>query len=415
MYNTITCNGFNGIQSNSSSNTIYGNTIHGCGSGIYSENSYNKISSNELVNNLYGIWTYNSTDTIQFNRIAQNTYGLRNDIGTVNATNNWWGTNNPINPSDIWIVSGNVTYNPWLVLSVNVSSTNSGGNASVTADLTHNNQGLDILSQGFILDGTPVNFTTNTGTIVNTAYTIRGQATTILNLNTTEPENVTVSSCLDNQTVNSTGLIATGTAILTITSTAIDNSTGQPLNTTYAIPLNNSVTWLSVVWINTGMFTDELQIIVDGTVVQNKCFNNTAYTTWQNSYPTSVFNAIIYVNQHLPFIDSTELTNFWNDLTTTYNLTSTELEFIQNHSQEFIDNLTVNIVYPGVSGLNLTVTDLHSNVIDLNFPGNVVQRTSQVIYSGSQGEGVKSFAIATADVTNDVLQYGHESIFLLSI
>nr|WP_257790561.1 chitobiase/beta-hexosaminidase C-terminal domain-containing protein [Methanobacterium subterraneum] len=405
IYNDITCNGFNGIQTNSSSNTIYGNTIHDCVSGIYSENSNNKISSNDLTNNLYGIWTYNSTDNIQFNRIAQNTYGLRNDIGTVNATNNWWGTNNPTNPNDIWIVSGNVNYTQWLVLSVNASSTNSGGNSSVTADLTHNNQGEDTTPQGHVPNGIPVNFTTNYGTIVTTSYTVKGKATTILNLGSTQNATVTTAASLDNQNVSTTGFISTGTAILTITSTAIDNSTGQPLNITHDMPLNNSVTWLSAVWINTGMFTDELQVIVDGIVVQDKYFYNAAYTTWQYSYSTSVFNAIIYANQHLPFISSAELTNFWNNLTTTYNLTSSELEFIQNHGQEFIDNLTVNIVYPGVAGLNLTVTDPHSNVINLNFPGNVIQRTSQVIYTGSLGEGVKSFAIATTKVTEDVMQY----------
>jgi len=58
--------------------------------------------------------------------------------------------------------------------------------------------------------------------------------------------------------------------VLNITSTAIDNSTGQPLNITYNIPLNSSVTWLSVIWIPTGMFSDELQIIVNGTVVEDK-------------------------------------------------------------------------------------------------------------------------------------------------
>ncbi|CEL25988.1 hypothetical protein MB9_2377 [Methanobacterium formicicum] len=405
IYNDITCNGFNGIQTNSSSNTIYGNTIQGCVSGIYSENSNNKISSNDLTNNLYGIWTYISTDTIHFNRIAQNTYGLRNDVGDVNATNNWWGTNNPSNPNDIWIVSGNVNYTQWLVLSVNASSTNSGGNSSVTADLTHNNQGEDTTPQGHVPNGIPVNFTTNYGTIVTTSYTVKGRAATILNLGSTQNATVTTAASLDNQNIPTTGFISTGTAILTINSTAIDNSTGQPLNTTYDIPLNNSVTWLSVVWINTGMFTEELQIIVDGIVVQDKYFYNAAYTTWQNSYSTSVFNAIIYANRHLPFIDSAELISFWNNLTTTYNLTSTELEFIQNHTQDFKDNLTVNIVYPGVTGLNLTVTDPHSNVIDLNFPGNVIQRTSQVIYTGSPGEGVKSFAIATTAVTDDVMQY----------
>ncbi len=404
-YNTMTCNDSNGIQSNSSSNMIYGNTISGCESGIYSENSNNNIFSNLLTNNLYGIWTYNSTDTIQFNRITLNTYGLRNDIGSVNATNNWWGTNNPSNPNDIWIVSGNVNYNPWLVLSVNASSTNSGGNSSVTADLTHNNQGEDTTPQGHVPNGIPVNFTTNYGTIITTSYTVKGRATTILNLGSTQNATVTTTASLDSQNISTTGFISTGTAILTINSTAIDNSTGQPLNITYDIPLNNSVTWLSVVWINTGMFTDELQIIVDGIVVQDKYFNNIAYITWQNNYSTSVFNAIKYANHHLPFINSAELITFWNNLTTTYNLTSTELEFIQNHRQEFIDNLTVNIVYPGVSGFNLTVTDPHSNVINLNFPGNTIQRTSQVIYIGSPSEGVKSFAIATTAVNDDVFQY----------
>ncbi|MDD3753230.1 MAG: NosD domain-containing protein [Methanobacterium sp.] len=403
-YNTITCNDSNGIQSNSSSNMIYGNTISGCESGIYSENSNNKIFSNLLTNNLYGIWTYNSTDTIQFNRITLNTYGLRNDIGTVNATNNWWGTNNPSNPNDIWIVSGNVNYNPWLVLSVNASSTNSGGNSSVTADLTHNNQGEDTTPQGHVPNGIPVNFTTNYGTIITTSYTVKGRATTILNLGSTENATVTATASLDNQNSSTTGFISVGTVILTITSTAIDNSTGQPLNTTYTIPLNNSVTWLSVLWINTDMFTDELQIIVDGTVVQDKYFNNTAYTTWQNSYPSSVFNAILYTNKNLPFSSDSE---FWNNLTTTYNLTSTELEFVQIHRQEFMDNLTVNMVYSGLQGLNLTVTDPQNNinVVNLNFPGNVINRVSQVIYGGSEYEGVKSFAIATTDVNNNVLQY----------
>lgn len=408
-YNKIISAGYDGIQSISSSNKIIRNNISGCITGIYSENSNNTIKNNNIVNNNNGIWTHNSTDTIQFNRITGNNYGLKNEIGTVNATNNWWGSNTPIvsssNPSDIYNNSGTVNYNPYLILIVNVSSTNSGGNTSVTADLTHNNQGSDTSSQGFIPNGTPVNFTTNNGTIVNTAYTIKGQAATILNLNSLQPQNVTVSASLDNQNVSATGIVSTESAVLNITSTAIDNLTGQTLNTTYTIPLNNSITWLSIVWINTDMFTDELQIIVDGIVVQDKYFNNTAYITWQNTYSTSVFNAIKYVNYHLPFIDSSELTTFWNNLTSTYNLTSAELEFIQIHREDFIDDLTFNIVYPGVSGFNLTVTDPNSNVINLNFPRNVVQRTSKVIYTGSRGEGVKSFAIATANVTDDVLQY----------
>jgi hypothetical protein len=186
----------------------------------------------------------------------------------------------------------------------------------------------------------------------------------------------------------------------------VDNSTGQPLNITYNIPLNESVTWLSVLWINRGMFVEELQIIVDGTVMQDRYLYNMAYTTWKDTYSSAVFNAIVYVNQNLPFVSSTALTTFWNNLTTTYNLTSTELTFIQNNRQIFMDNLTFNMIYSGVQGLNMTVTDpKNGNVINLNFPGNVIQRTSQIVYCGSIYEGVKSFAIATTDVTNNILQY----------
>ncbi|MCE7700295.1 MAG: hypothetical protein K8E24_016165, partial [Methanobacterium paludis] len=222
--NIITCNGFNGIQSNSSSNTIYGNTISGCESGVYSENSNDNITSNNLTNNHYGIWTYNSTDTIQFNKITGNIYGLRNDIGTVNETNNWWGSN--ADPStisgDIYNESGTVIHDTWLVLSVSPSSTNSGGNTSVTADLTHNNQGGDTSSNGHVPDGIPVNFTTTFGTIIGSAYTVKGKAKTILNLGNTQNATVTATASLDNQTVSTTGVIATGIAVLNITSTAID-------------------------------------------------------------------------------------------------------------------------------------------------------------------------------------------------
>lgn len=130
-YNTITSNGFNGIQSIGSSITIHNNKIYNCTNGIYSENSNNTIIGNNIINNYNGICTYNSTDTIHFNRITENIYGLKNEIGTINATNNWWGSNFPVvsssSPSDIYIVSGMVIYNPCLILYVNVSSTNSVG------------------------------------------------------------------------------------------------------------------------------------------------------------------------------------------------------------------------------------------------------------------------------------------------
>jgi len=355
--NTITNNGFEGIHSSYSSNIISSNIIYGCNSGIYSEYSNDSIISNNLTDNYYGIWTYNSTDAIHFNRITGNTYGLRNDIGTVNATNNWWGSNaNPsTNSSIIWNVSGNVIANPWLVLGVNVSSTNSCGNTSVTADLTHNNQGGDTSSQGHVPNGMPVDFSTTFGTIVGSAYTVKGKATTILHLGSTQNATVITTASLDNQSVNATGIISTGVAVLTITSTAYDTSTGQPLNITCNITLNESVTWLSVVTTCISTYysnapTDELQVIIDGTVVLDRC--------------------------------------------------------IYNNAAPVIDTLTVNLAYPGVSGFNITVTDPNNstNVTTLNFPGNFVHRTVQLKYIGSQYDSVQSFAIATTDVTSSIVQ-----------
>jgi len=239
---------------------------------------------------------------------------------------------------------------------VDASSTNSGGNTSVTANLNYNNDGLDTLSQGFIPDGTPANFTANTGTIINQAYTIEGQATTILNLNSTQSENVKVSASVDNQTANTTRVIATGIAVLNITSTAIDSSTGQPLDITDSIPLNESVTWLSIITIpvynsNLDAPTDESEVILDGNIIDEKdIYNNNGLAT---------------------------------------------------------DTLTVNLAYPGVSGFNITVTNPNNStdVTNLNFPGNDIQRTSQLIYNGSPFDCLQSFAIATTDVTNNIVQY----------
>lgn len=331
-----------------------------------------KISENIIKNNgitgynvdekCNGISLSNSQANINFNVITGNAqYGLYNTgNGTVNTKNNWWGSNSqPVvsstSPSDICNASGTVTYNPWIILSVNVSSTNSGGNTSVTADLTHNNINEDISSQGHIPNGVPVNFATNLGTIVNSAYTVKGKATTILELGSTQSATVNVSASLDNQTVSTQEVIATGSAILNITSTAIDNTTGQPLNTSYTIPLNSSVTWLSVLWINTGTLQEELQIIVNGTVVKD----------------------------------------------------------IQFHEIHSIDNLTIDLTYPGVAGQNVTVTDPDnsSNVMNLSFPGNSIHRVSQIVYNNNWYdnapvyEGVRSFAIATTKVTRNELQY----------
>ncbi|EKQ55006.1 MAG: parallel beta-helix repeat (two copies) [Methanobacterium sp. Maddingley MBC34] len=412
---------------NHSSARISENIIKNC--GIIISNCGNiQIYENDITseyNGVTGIFLSNSTAEIHFNRISGKvTYGLRvSNNSTVNATNNWWGNNTvtyinstttPPTSYNIWNKNSTVFYNPWLFLNIdNISSTNSGGNTSITIDLTHNNQGGDTSSQGHIPNGIPVNFATNFGTIISSAPTLKGKATTILNLGTTQSRTVTVYAGLDNQNVSTQAVIAPGVVIINITSTAKDNSTNQPVSLTYTVPLNSSVTWVSVLWKNAYVFNGELELIVNGVVVKSESYVSPAYLTWRNRYRVEVFRAILCANNLFTQIglDPDTLPNFWNDTATRYNLNSTELQFVQNHRLEFIDNLTVNLSYPGVIAPAMTITDPQTNsTINLNFTGNIINRSSQILYmDGSLGiaeyEGVKSFAIATTKVTDEIAQY----------
>jgi parallel beta-helix repeat protein len=212
--NNILNNSANSIFiSAGSDNEISSNKITSNGSaGINIQNSNkNRIYSNILSNNQDGIYLNNSSTEIHFNQIVgNNRYGLYNQgNGTVNATNNWWGSNNPVvsstSPSDINIAGGNVTYNPWLVLSINSSTDRSNRtgttyNYIITADLTHNNQGNDTSSGGNIPDDILIYFNSTLGTINTSGSTKKGKAELKLNNTTTGTANVSVT--LDNQTVS---------------------------------------------------------------------------------------------------------------------------------------------------------------------------------------------------------------------
>ena len=444
--NTITYNGYGGMTIFDSNNCIIHTNLimenfgpdNDYSSGILISGSNNIIIENNLIpKNIFGIYIdycescvvygnliaqgmvgiytdYSSVD-INFNRIAINLdYELINENGDVDATNNWWGSNsNPLNLGEIISENGYTDYNPWLVLSIDpTSSVNSGGNTSITADLTHNNLGENTSSLGHVIKGIPITFSTSYGTIKSPALTFNGQAAAILNLGTTASKTVTVNAYLDNQTVSKQMVIAPGVATLNITSSARDSS-NNPINITYTMPLNNSVTWISVLWKNTSLFHGQLQVIVNGTVVNSKAYINPAYNNWKNSYRSAVFSAIIYANNYIlqdGMNPNTIPASFWNDLTSMYGLTSTELQFIKNHRLEFIDDLTVKLTYPGVDAPNITVTDPETNnTIDLNFTGNTILRTSPIMYMdglfGAGYEGVKSFAIATTKVTDSIAQY----------
>jgi len=212
IQNNIIINNDNGINLGppSNNNRIKNNTIinntNGMNLGPLSLS--NEIQSNTIINNNIGIKLNFASADINFNRITNNSaYGLYcMTLGTIDATNNWWGTNNPIKSSrkssDIYVALGNVKYNPWLVLKVSANpSTVDNANSTVTADLTHNSNGNDTSSQNHIPDGLPVNFTTNLGTITAQAYTKNGKATTTFNRGIATSGIANINTTVDKQII----------------------------------------------------------------------------------------------------------------------------------------------------------------------------------------------------------------------
>lgn len=234
--NTEGINLYNTIWTLITENTIKDNS----GSGINLNNSNNNtIQSNNVRNNQYGIYLSDSSANVNFNVIIENSvYGLYNKgNGVVNAINNWWGSNaNPIisstSGSDIYMVNGTITYNPWLILNNTASSTSTNGNSTVTADLTHNSNGEDTSSQGHIPDNLPVDFATNVGTIISPAYTRNGKASTTFNCGTATSGTLTIIATLDKQTVQANFIIDT------IMPTVTANLAGGIYNTTKTVTLN---------------------------------------------------------------------------------------------------------------------------------------------------------------------------------
>lgn len=286
---------YSGISSTSLNNRISGNNINNNEYGIYMQsdsysepdNNDNHIIENNIVSNDYGIYVYNSAGNVHFNRITENQFGLYLDKGRINAINNWWGSNNPeltvepsesrnnpnyvAEPSDIYMTreyydgswndswpSGEVEYDPWLVLNINATpNTISNQELVITADLTRNSREEDTSFLGHITDGTIITFTTTMG-IINSNVTTDGKAVSTLTPGAL-PGTASVSAGLDHQETSTQIINVASKAILTITRTAVDpyklsleNLNGEwwgggELNLTMEIPLDDPVSWVSVV------------------------------------------------------------------------------------------------------------------------------------------------------------------------
>jgi len=190
------------------------------------------------------------TVTAHFNRIVGNSPGnseiYNNDDtgGTVDATLNWWGSND--DPSGK--VVGDVDVDPWLVLTVTADPTTiyNRGTSQVTADLQHDSDGVyHDPALGHVPDGIPITLTTDWGSFTHhgithsiTLDTVDGNVSTTFYAN----EGLTPKPPLNPVEITATADDATVSTFITILSRPI-NFIGNTINVTMPIlsPQANAV------------------------------------------------------------------------------------------------------------------------------------------------------------------------------
>jgi uncharacterized repeat protein (TIGR01451 family) len=182
------------------------------GGAIYNNAGNSNITGSNFISNSAttrggAFFNNNGVATIQFNRIVGNTPAgsqIRRNSGTVNAPNNWWGSNS----GSTGKTSGTVNVATYLVLTVTTSSNSipTSGTSTITADLTHDNTGANHdPTSGHVPDGTPVTFTLNPSTIGSLSTS--GGVTTDGSLQTTltagsNPGTATVTAVVDTVSVS---------------------------------------------------------------------------------------------------------------------------------------------------------------------------------------------------------------------
>ncbi|MBI5459884.1 hypothetical protein [Methanobacterium sp.] len=179
-----------------------------------------EVTSCTFLNNYayFGGAIYNNVGAsnvveVHFNRFYGNigNYGtaIWNSEGTLNATNNWWGSNvNPMTISNLIYVNGGSVYaDPWIILTINPTSEliGTGESSVVSVSLKYNSNGDDTSPLGAV-PPVDVVFDVNSLGALNPLNDIISDglnATTTFTAGLT-PGFATVNATVDGQTVNTT-------------------------------------------------------------------------------------------------------------------------------------------------------------------------------------------------------------------
>ncbi len=351
--------------------TFTGNTVtNGSGGALMNLfGDLNVTNSTFSGNNAtYGgaIMNWYGDAVLQFNRIVGNTASLGSaiycDYGTLDATLNWWGSNNSPADKVATGMEGIVNYDPWIVLTTNTSSNKvlNGGSSNITVDLLHDSNGsYHNPSLGHVPDGTSISFAGTLGNLnpVNTVL-INGQAASVFTANAAGT--AVINAIVDGVTV------PVSIASQATTSTTVDNVTifvGQTVTFTAHVTdyYGNSVNEGSVKFVVNGK--DVVTPVKNGIVTLTVPFNWTVgdYIITANYLGTSIYDAstgtgTLKVNYIPTNVSVTSQHNYAGQETT---LTATVTDYwgkpVSNGSVNFtVNNVnagSVNIVN-GVATLN---------------------------------------------------------------
>jgi methionine-rich copper-binding protein CopC len=226
---------------------IYNNTANS-GGGIFNYQGTGTVTGSNIYNNTATSWGGGidnavSNMTLTFCRIIGNTAPSGTAIycdsgGSVNATLNWWGSNN--NPSSN--VYGNVNVNPWLVLNVvaNPTSINNGGKSNITGEILYDSNGeYNDPTSGHVPDGIPISFATTLGTITSPLSTVNGVATSIL-VGGAVSGVADVSATVNSQTVH-TSVTIDNTVPTVISTNPAQYAVNLPSNQVFTVTFSEAI------------------------------------------------------------------------------------------------------------------------------------------------------------------------------
>ncbi len=388
--------------------SLNNNWVDGEGGAIFNDNNL-EITGSAICDNT--AWTdggaiFNDVGTnfcvANFNQIVNNS---ANEIssansGTTDATLNWWGSNT--DPSEN--TAGNVNVSTWLVLTVNTSTTSIpvGGNSTITADLTHDqNGGYHDPTNGHVPDGIPVNFTGNLGALTPVSAVLNkgtasstftaGQVSGIALINITA-DNQVINTSINiyneaNLNITNTATSSplnvgqTGTFTLNITNNGPDTATNiqikdiLPNGFTARLPTQGTYNSSTGVWTITSLtsgqtatltFTGPITAAMAGTNI-----TNTATATW-TEYPstTTIPNSTIYVKEANVAISQTG--GNYSGNTVTFIVTAT------NNGPDNATNINIKDLIPaGLTGVYVTPSVGTYNSSNRNMDNNqLIKRNS---------------------------------------